>query len=76
MARYPNFSFGKRNLQRKFLSKGNNRIVKTRNTERSSPTLMKVRSLFLGLLTLVTNVDCSGMTVTLDPFIHIEKGGG
>jgi len=37
---------------------------------------MKVRSLFLGLLALVANVDFSGMTVTLDPFINIEEIGG
>jgi len=35
--------------------------------------LVEVSNLFLGLLALVANVDCSGMTVTLDSFIHIEQ---
>jgi hypothetical protein len=30
----------------------------------------------LFILALVANVDCSGMTVTLDPFINIEEIGG
>ena len=35
--------------------------------------LQKLRNLFLGLLSLGANIDCSGMTVALDSFIHLEE---
>jgi hypothetical protein len=41
-----------------------------------SSSLTKLKILFLGLFTFIANIDYSGTTVTLDPFIHIEQFNG